>query len=316
MIRYMDHHEIDMEKWDACIDSAPNGIFYAYSWYLDMLAPPWGGLVEGDYRSVMPLPYRKKFGVHYIYQPAFIQQLGIFSTHSMGEELTRKFIAAIPGHFRYADIPMNTFNKVPPLEGVLRKTRVTYELDLIPTYEEIYKRYSENARRNLKKAEKRGVFIAAHGRPEEVITAFRSSRKRDPYTEKDYQALKHLIYSGMHRGNVSLYSAYSDKNNFSAGIVFYHTHKKVVFLFSGSAPEARENGAMFKLVDAFIRDHAGRELVLDFEGSSDPSLARFYRGFGSKECLFLQLRINRMPGMLKPVSRAYLWLREQMAGKG
>lgn len=316
MIRYLDHHEIDMEKWDACIDKAPNGIFYAYSWYLDMMARPWGGLVEGDYLAVMPLPYRKKLGLYYIYQPAFVQQLGIFSTHSMAEDLTRRFISSIPGQFRYADFPMNTFNKVPPMEGVTQEKRTTYELDLIPSYGEIKKRYSENARRNLKKSEKHGVFVAAHGRPEEVIAAFRSRRKRDPFSEKEYMSLKHLIYSGMHKGQVALYSAYSDKNSFCGGIVFYRSHNKVVFLFSGSAPEARQNGAMFKLVDAFIRDHAGRELVLDFEGSSEPDLARFYRGFGSKECVFLQLRINRMPGMLKLLSGAYLWLRKRMAGKG
>lgn len=315
MIRYLDHHEIDMEKWDACIDKAPNGIFYAYSWYLDMFARPWGGLVEGDYRSVMPLPYRKRIGLHYVYQPAFIQQLGVFSTHSLAEDLTRRFIVSIPAHFRYVDLPMNTFNQVLPIKGVARHQRVTYELDLIGPYENIRKKYSGNTLRNLKKAEKHGVFIAPHGRPEDVIAAFRSNRKRDPYAEKEYIGLKHLIYSGMHKGHVSLYSAYSERNTFCAGIVFYRSHNKVVFLFSGSTGEARENGAMFQLVDTFIRDHAGRELVLDFEGSSNPGLARFYRGFGSKECLFLQLRMNRMPIMLKPLASAYLWCRERMAGE-
>jgi hypothetical protein len=312
MIRYLDHHEIDMEKWDACIDKSRNGIFYAYSWYLDMLAQPWGALVEGDYHSVMPLPYRKKWGVHYLYQPFFIQQLGIFSTHSLSEELTTRFISAIPARFRYADICLNTFNNVPPMQGVSVYKRVTHELDLILSYEELKKRYASNTTRNLKKAEKHGVFIAAHGRPEDVIAAFRGSRSRDPYSEKDYLVLKHLIYSGMHKGRVALYSAYSARNSFCAGIVFYRSHKKVVFLFSGANPAARENGAMFKLVDAFISDHAGRELVLDFEGSSDPDLARFYRGFGSKECVFLQLKINRMPLFLKSLPAIYAWARKHL----
>lgn len=305
MIRYLKHHVIDMEKWDACIDRSHNGIFYAYSWYLDMLAAPWDALVEGDYKAVMPLPYRKKWGVIYLYQPFFIQQLGIFSTHSLSEDLTKRFISSIPRHFRYVDISLNTFNQLPPVQGVATFRRVTYELDLIPSYDKLKKHYSGNALRNLKKAGKNGVFVAAHGRPEDVIAAFRASGVPNPFSEKDYLNLKHLIYSGMHKGRVELYSAYSARNNFCAGIVFYRSHKKVVFLFSGAHPEARENGAMFSLVDAFISANAGKELVLDFEGSSDPNLARFYRGFGSKECVFLQLKINRMPLLLKPVPAIY-----------
>lgn len=72
-------------------------------------------------------------------------------------------------------------------------------------------------------------------------------------------------------------------------------------MFSGITDQARNNGAMFLLVDDFIREHAGRDLVLDFEGSSDPNLARFYLGFGSKECVFLQIKINRMPPVLKSI---------------
>jgi hypothetical protein len=67
---------------------------------------------------------------------------------------------------------------------------------------------------------------------------------------------------------------------------------------------------MFFLVDEFIRDHSGQDLVLDFEGSSNPKLARFYMGFGSKECVFLQLKINRMPWFMKPLVNLLLALKQ------
>jgi len=91
--------------------------------------------------------------------------------------------------------------------------------------------------------------------------------------------------------------------------VFFRSHNKVVWLFSGATGEARENGAMSLLTDDYIREHAGRELVLDFEGSLDKNLARFYRGFGSEECVFLRVQINRLPLLLKPFANAYLYLR-------
>jgi hypothetical protein len=307
MIRYIKHDQIDFEKWDKCIDHAVNGIFYAYSWYLDMTAPGWDALVEDNYSSVMPLPKRKKFGINYIYQPFFIQQLGVFSTTSLSADVTNNFLKAIPPHFRFADISLNTFNQINGAKGIIQQERITHHLDLIEPYEQILKRYSGNTRRNIKKAQKQAVFITRHGRPEEIIETFRQHRGKDliAFSEEDYNVLKHLIYVGMHKGMATIMSAYTAENNFCAGIVFFRSHNKTVFLFSGSTTLSRENGAMFMLVDEFIRELSGQDLVLDFEGSSDPDLARFYKGFGSKECVFLQIEINRMPFVVRQVFSLY-----------
>nr|MCR4857821.1 hypothetical protein [Bacteroidales bacterium] len=43
-----------------------------------------------------------------------------------------------------------------------------------------------------------------------------------------------------------------------------------------------ESKPMFLLLDAYIRDHAESDLYLDFNGSSNPNVARLYQGFGSK----------------------------------
>ena len=32
-IKYLQHKEIDKAKWDACIEQAPNGLIYGYSFY-------------------------------------------------------------------------------------------------------------------------------------------------------------------------------------------------------------------------------------------------------------------------------------------
>jgi hypothetical protein len=87
-----------------------------------------------------------------------------------------------------------------------------------------------------------------------------------------------------------------DKNGkLIAGAFFVDANGKVIFLFSGMAKEGKEAGAMYFLVDQFIVHNANSNLVLDFEGSNDPGLARFYRGFGAKECVYLQARCNRLP---------------------
>ncbi len=311
MIRYIQHDRIDFEKWDNCIDNAINGIFYAWSGYLDMCADSWDALVEDDYRAVMPLPVRKKYGIRYVYQPFFIQQLGVFSTYSLSEDVTIRFLQAIPKSIRYAAYNMNTYNRLPLGHKAISGRGITHELDLIAPYKQLYDAYSTNLIRNIKKAEKSGVYVTSHARPEDIISAFRqnSSRYRVNYKERDYRILKHIIYSGMHKGLVTIKAAYGGNNNFCGGIVFYKSHKKAVWLFSGATPEARQNGSMSLLVDDFIREHAGTELILDFEGSINPNLARFYRAFGSEECVFLQIRINNMPCLFKTLTNRALGLK-------
>ncbi len=311
MIRYIRHDEIDFEKWDSCLENSINGIFYAYSWFLDMAADTWDALVEDDYRAVMPLPLRKKLGLYYVYQPYFIQQLGVFSTYSLSPAVSQRFLNALPGHIRFLDYNLNTYNRIADDHPFVYGKGITHELDLIPPYKQLFSNYSDNTARNIKKAVKHGVFVTDHGRPEEVIDAFRKHKGRYKvgYSEHDYLILKHMIYAGMHRGMVKIRYAYSETNNFCAGIIFFTSHKKSVWLFSGSTPEARNNGAMSLLVDHFIRENAGKEMILDFEGSSDANLSRFYSGFGSKECVFLHIRINKMPLIIKPLVRAYLSLR-------
>jgi hypothetical protein len=312
MIEYKKHKDIDFEKWDHCIDLSLNGIIYPYSFYLNQVSPDWEALIYKDYEAVMPLPVKKKFGMEYIIQPIFVQQLGVFAKIPVSESMLADFIEKIPSKFRYIILNLNTFNPKINLTKTKAKENVTYELDLISSYEIIKNGYSGQIKRNIKKAEKEKVFIVRNDDPMPIIESFRSNRGKNisHIGELQYQTLKHLIYSGIYRGNTEIYSAFTAQNSFCAGIIFFRSHKKSILIFSGSTPEARANGAMSAIIDRYITEHAGQNLTLDFEGSNEKNLARFYAGFGSKECVFLQIEIINLPLILKPITKVYFFLKK------
>ena len=62
MIGYLKNEEIDRSKWDACLAEIPGVKPYAWSWYLDIMAPGWNALIDDDYNSLFPLPCFRKFG--------------------------------------------------------------------------------------------------------------------------------------------------------------------------------------------------------------------------------------------------------------
>src|SRR5687768_4350635 len=102
-IHFVTREEIDVVKWNACIDKASNGLIYGYSFYLDHMAKHWEALVLNDYEAVMPLTCNSKFGIHYLYQPFLTAQLGVFGDQ-VTTDLLETFLNSIPGKFKYWDI--------------------------------------------------------------------------------------------------------------------------------------------------------------------------------------------------------------------
>jgi hypothetical protein len=67
----------------------------------------------------------------------------------------------------------------------------------------------------------------------------------------------------------------------------------------GNHPNGRTVGASHALIDAFIKDHAGRNLLLDFEGSDIRNLAFFYSSFGATDEKYVAIRVNNLPWYFK-----------------
>jgi hypothetical protein len=178
MIKYLRQDEINVDKWDQCISHSVNGMIYAFSWYLDIVNNRWEALVEGDYERVMPLTPGKKANINYLFQPPFTQQLGIFSTSHLTSQVVNDFIKAIPSKYKLIEINLNTYNK-PDSQTTGFTPWLTHELDLISDYDTITKNYSNNLKRNLKKARQSKLSISEHVRPEELITIFKENKGKE-----------------------------------------------------------------------------------------------------------------------------------------
>ena len=105
-IRFIDRGKLDVSRYNSCIDSASNGLIYAYTFYLDFTAHTWGALVLNDYQAVMPLPYRKKLGICYLYQPLLTAQLGVFGKE-ITEQMVHAFLSSVPSYFKLWEFPLN-----------------------------------------------------------------------------------------------------------------------------------------------------------------------------------------------------------------
>ncbi len=300
MIRLLKHNEINKRRWDDCINKSFNGNVYALSWYLDIVHPNWNALIENDYERVMPLTNSKKFGLSYMFQPFFVQQLGVFSTSQLSQEDVANFIKAIPQQYLLTQYRLNSYNKVDYDSDIIAKHR-NVELDLIYDYQYLYNNYNNNTKRNLAKAEAAGLSINNNINPEIIINLFRNNRGKDVkhWKDKEYNRLLELINIAISQECCFTIGINDLDNNTIAGAVFMHSHDRIIFLFSGSDEAHKDKHALTMLLDNVIREFSETQYTLDFEGSDNDGLARFYKGFGGAEVFYPEVKYNNLKGILK-----------------
>jgi hypothetical protein len=296
MIRFVEHKDIVKKKWDDCVRHSVNERIYAYSWYLNIVAPEWDALVLDDYQAVFPIIHKRKMGVDYVFQPFFTQQLGLFTPLLLTPDLVESFLEELKKQYKFIQINLNIHNKLPSSYNnpCLRNN---FEVYLISDHEDLKKAYSKNTKRNLKKAQKAGLTIFKNLKPELVGEVFKKNRGKGlaVYSSDDYHILNRLIYKGIEKGKAEVWGAFSKENNLIASAIFVKDSRRFTFLFSGNTEEGKEKGAMFYLLDSFIEAQSGTKMIMDFEGSMDPNLARFYKSFGAQLIRYPHIYHNKLP---------------------
>lgn len=262
------------------------------------MAKNWDALVLNDYEAVMPLTWNRKYGIFYLYQPHFAASLGVFGK-KITAALLENFLRAVPEKFRYWDISLNHGNHF-PVTGFELYERMNYVLSLNETYDYLYGHYKENIRRNIKRAEQYQLTINKNI-PVTEATALAKQQISDfaripPETFTDFENLYCLLYQSE---KATSYGVYTEDGRLVASAVFFFSHTRAYYILVGNHPDGKTLGASHALINAFIKDHAGQHLLLDFEGSDIPSLAFFYSSFGAREEKYSAVRLNRLPPPLK-----------------
>lgn len=272
-ILHLRNKTIDYTRWDACIAQSHNQLTYAYSWYLDIVSPGWEALVSKDYDYIMPLPVKSRYGIPYLVQPVLTQQLGIFSNKEIKETVVEEFIKQIP-YFSY-ELNLNEDNFY-----VKALIFPNFILNLQQSYNNLNAGFSKNTKRNLDKATKLKLTVFSGLTPEAFLSFYFSVEKH--FLSPNEPVLEKLIHKGIAQNALTIYGVHSEKKELIAGLCVLESTGRITYLLPVSSTEGKYSSAMFLLIDYIIRQEAGKDKLLDFEGSRIEGVARLYRGFGAK----------------------------------
>lgn len=275
-IIFKKRQQIDDKKWNETIRNSNTDLPYAYTFFLDIVAPNWGAFLVEDYSAVMPLPYRNYIFLKSLYQPLFCQQLGVFQIEKNKAQCDL-FLEKTTLFFGKKNYNFNFLNEFKNTTNLQQKTNLI--LPLSETYETIAAKYNTNTKRNIKKAIENKLVANPISIADIADFFIKNTAKKDAsFKPKHQQILQQLLQLE----NFEFIAATIDGRIFAIVGIYHNDHRKLA-IFNSSNDEGKKNGASHFLFDFLIKKYANTNTTFDFEGSNIASIAQFYKAFGAIE---------------------------------
>ena len=297
LIKYIQREHLDEEKYNDCIENSIQSNSYAFSWYLDIVCDNWDVLVLDDYEAVMPIPWRKKYGIKYVYPPLWVLQLGVYSNEAINEN---EFLTHLFSTFKFVELRMNTHNNF-ELYSEFLQLKQCQKLVFNTTYSSTLSHYRKDRKKDLQKAAVADLIEKWNDHPSNLIQLFKNNiGKRTPnIKETDYENLEKLMAICIGKKIGEILSVYDKENKLVASVFLLKHKNSITKLISSTNLKDRKNGANTFLIDRVIFKYHKDFSVFNFGGSSIKSVASFSKSFGAETEKYHQLKMNKLPKVLQ-----------------
>lgn len=295
--------QIDAAKWDDCIVNSNANKIYAKHIYLQHIADNWSGLIMNDYAAVMPIVWRKKCGICYVYDAPFIQQLGLFGKYN-SEDL-KGAINAVTQYIKYGDLFFNDTNNAVLQISPKTKSLTNLIIPLYHDYETINRNYNNHLKNKLRKAASQTLRYIVSGDIELAVHTYQQLYgQRLPFIKTaDYQSIMAVAKELLNQQQCFIRQVTDKSNNLLAIALFLKDENRIYNLLPSTAEQGRKASAMHFLIDSVIKEFAGSPLIFDFEGSDIPGIKAFYQSFGAVNEPYYHLYYNHLPIPFKWLKR-------------
>lgn len=269
MIKRITRKNLDLDKYTDCLNKAINYRIYAEFWYLDIVTKNrWDCYVYNDYEAIMPVPFIKKMGLKIISQPIYCQQLGVFHQENFKKNQFDEFLNKL--RFRlvngYHFNEENTINFNPKGQKLVNQS--------LKINSNNYANYSKMTKRNVKRFNQENLQLKANNNISELIKFKQIHSNQNKYIN----LFEELLYELEKRNSLSILNV---ENDSILGFTCYILSKnRIIYLNSATTLDGKQKRVPTGLIDKILNQN--EEKILDFEGSSIPSIQNFFKGFGAE----------------------------------
>lgn len=292
---------------DIC-DRYPGIPVFAQHWWLQAVHPSWDAVFAGDdnhMKGVWPYCRDKKLGVTLLRNPQLTPYLGphVLYPHDMKAankdahawETITDLMGQMPPspYWNLAVAPGMKQAGIFKQHNLQLTVRQTFLMDLSQSEQQLMANMKDSLRKNIRQAATE-ITISNDPKALPLLYAFHKStlgkKSRDIY--HTLSTMEQLLQACIAHDAGALWVARQGET--VQAIIWHVWDTECGYYFMGAQnPEASNNKAMSALIWQAIRQTQQQNIpTFDLEGSMDPGVERFYRGFGAERELYLVLQKN------------------------
>ncbi len=293
-INHYHNKDIDLNRWDKCIQNAINPAVYPLSWYMHIVSPDWEGLFSDDYKTILPLPIVKKYGRQFVIQPEFTWQLGVYSTESLNPEVIGKLLSHIPSKYRIGSYHLNKFNVIESGSYAVYPLQTT-ELQLISNYDKIHAEYKSSLHTRMEQARKNKVSVVKSITNHDFVNFAYTFDHFNTHRLNPARLimLRQIVSNAIRYRMGEIYGAYTKENNLCAAIFLIHYRGRSTIHYAVSDKDGIESGALYTMIDNVIITHSGKSIILSVDDPFNSNLSDLLKYFGAKSYTFAKIKKKR-----------------------
>jgi hypothetical protein len=302
-----------LDEWDEFVDSSPQGCIFCRSWWLQAVCPESVLILilreNGKVVAGLPLPHRKKWGLHDFHMPKLTPFLGPLlapprspkrlSQISREMELLEALIDAVPDFDRllmHCSYPLK--NWLPFYwAGYEQSTRYTYVIEHLDDLDELFKAMSSSYRNKIRKAKDSGIRVIESEDVEAFLKLNRMTFARQglelPYSE---ELVERINKACAKRDARKIFLTKDPEGRIHSSLFVVYNNKSMYNLMQGSHPDLRSSGANILAMWHSIRFAQEVTERYNFEGSMLKNVERVFRDFGAVQKRYF--RISKTSSLL------------------
>lgn len=299
---------VDSYQWDEFIRHSPHGSLYSRHAYLSASYPEWEAMIlqeSGEWKALFPVFPKSRYGIRLSWQPLFSQYTGIMlppltqeaplAYYETQKQLLEGVLARIPAYPLFSMQFSPAFDYPLPFvwENFQLFCRYTYQLSLNP--EPAFHKLRKNLQRNIRKAEKQGWTVRQSQDTGSFVPLMEQTLGSTVGQKQLLRPVTDITNTLLTHGQGALLASFDKDQHMRAGILLGWDETTTYYLMGAADPQARQAGALSRLLWEGIKRAADHTSVFDFEGSMQRSLEHFFRGFGARPVPYLRIYRNQLP---------------------